>query len=44
MKRTIAMLSLALLTLGLLSACNTVEGFGKDVKKVGEKMEGAAKD
>jgi predicted small secreted protein len=44
MKRTIALLSLALLTLGLLSACNTVEGFGKDVKKVGEKMEGAAKD
>lgn len=44
MKRTIAMLLLALLTLGLLSACNTVEGFGKDVKKVGEKMEGAAKD
>ena len=47
MKRTIALLSLALLALlamSLLSACNTVEGFGKDVQKVGEKMEGAAKD
>lgn len=27
----------------VLAACNTVQGFGKDVKKVGEKMEGAAK-
>jgi predicted small secreted protein len=44
MKRTIALLSLAVLAMGLLSACNTVEGFGKDVQKVGEKMEGAAKD
>jgi entericidin A len=26
-----------------LSACNTVQGFGQDVKKVGEKLEGAAK-
>ena len=25
-----------------LSACNTVEGMGKDVKKVGEKIEKAA--
>ena len=31
------------LCLMVLSACNTVQGFGKDVKKVGEKMEGAAK-
>ena len=27
-----------------LSACNTVEGLGKDVKKGGEKLEDAAKD
>jgi predicted small secreted protein len=26
----------------VLTGCNTVEGFGKDVKKVGEKVEGAA--
>ena len=26
----------------LLAGCNTVQGFGKDVKKVGQKVEGAA--
>ena len=26
-----------------LSACNTMEGFGKDVQKVGTKVEGAAR-
>ena len=26
-----------------LSACNTVEGFGKDVSKVGDKIEKSAK-
>jgi entericidin A len=26
----------------LLTACNTMEGFGKDVQKVGSKVEGAA--
>lgn len=39
MKRTIAMLLLALFSLGALSACNTMEGLGKDVKKLGEKVE-----
>ncbi|MDO8439097.1 MAG: entericidin A/B family lipoprotein [Pseudomonadota bacterium] len=27
----------------LLAGCNTVSGFGKDVQKVGSKVEGAAK-
>jgi entericidin A len=27
----------------LLAGCNTVQGFGKDVAKVGGKVEGAAK-
>lgn len=31
------------LCLMVLSACNTVQGIGKDVQKVGEKLEGAAK-
>ena len=44
MKRTITLLLLALVTIGGLSACNTVEGFGKDVQKVGEKMESGAKN
>jgi entericidin A len=26
-----------------LAGCNTVAGFGKDIEKVGSKMEGAAK-
>lgn len=37
----------ALLTLSFvlaLSACNTIEGVGKDVKKAGEKVEEAAKN
>lgn len=43
MKRNIALLLLAAWAIVGLSACNTVEGFGKDVQKVGEKMEGSAK-
>jgi len=31
-----------LLTLSFLTACNTMEGFGTDVKKVGDKVEKAA--
>ncbi|HEU4852990.1 MAG TPA: entericidin A/B family lipoprotein [Telluria sp.] len=27
----------------VLTGCNTVSGFGKDVQKVGQKMEGAAR-
>ena len=36
-------LSLAGVMIVLTSACNTVEGFGKDIKKGGEKIEKAAK-
>ena len=39
MKKLFALVVAAL----LLAACNTVSGFGKDVQKVGQKMEGAAK-
>ncbi len=35
---------LALLAAFSLSACNTVEGFGKDVGKAGEELEEAAED
>ena len=38
MKKLIALCVTAL----LLTACNTMEGFGKDVKKVGQKVESAA--
>lgn len=33
---------LVVLVANFLSACNTVEGFGKDVKSVGQSMENAA--
>ncbi|HEX5686560.1 MAG TPA: entericidin A/B family lipoprotein [Ideonella sp.] len=39
-------LSITLMTLawlGWLSGCNTVEGFGKDMQKAGEKIEETAK-
>lgn len=44
MKRMFALILLAAFSIGGLSACNTVKGAGKDVQKVGEKVEGAADD
>jgi entericidin A len=44
MKRVFALLFIAAFAAGTLSACNTVAGAGKDVQKVGEKVEGAADD
>jgi entericidin A len=41
MKKMIALAVAAAML--LLAGCNTVNGFGKDVQKVGEKMENAAK-
>ncbi|MDH3210370.1 MAG: entericidin A/B family lipoprotein [Burkholderiaceae bacterium] len=35
-------LTVAVLSLLLLAACNTMEGVGKDVQKAGEKIEDAA--
>ncbi|MFT3761149.1 MAG: entericidin A/B family lipoprotein [Pseudoxanthomonas sp.] len=43
MKRAFALIALALSAAVLLAGCNTVAGVGKDVQKVGEKVEGAAK-
>ena len=43
MKRLMALLLLALFSVGTLSACNTIAGAGKDVQKEGEKVEDAAK-
>ncbi|WP_045726655.1 MULTISPECIES: entericidin A/B family lipoprotein [unclassified Xanthomonas] len=42
MKRMFALMMLAIFSAGLLSACNTVAGAGKDVQKAGEKVEDAA--
>lgn len=39
MKRFVALMLLSLSSVAVLSGCNTVKGFGKDVQKVGEKVE-----
>ena len=43
MKRVLSMMLVPLLSIVLLAGCNTVAGAGKDVQKVGEKVEDAAK-
>ena len=37
LKKIFALISLV--SFGLLAGCNTMEGFGKDVAKVGDKIE-----
>ena len=44
MKRLIATLMLACFSTVALTACNTMAGAGKDVQKVGEKVEDKAQD
>ncbi|MGV8923450.1 MAG: entericidin A/B family lipoprotein [Thermomonas sp.] len=44
MKRLIALLMLASFSTFALTACNTMAGAGKDVQKVGEKVETKAED
>ena len=39
MKKFLALCSIAL----FLAGCNTVSGFGRDVQKVGQKVEGVGK-
>ena len=39
MKRVLMLALLGVFSAGMLSACNTVAGAGKDVQKVGEKVE-----
>lgn len=41
MKKLISILSILMFSLSL-SACNTMKGFGKDVERGGEKVQGAA--
>ncbi|HRN61688.1 MAG TPA: entericidin A/B family lipoprotein [Luteimonas sp.] len=42
MKRLMALILLAMFSTVTLSACNTVKGVGKDVEKVGDKVQEAA--
>lgn len=41
MKTRLLMIAMIVLATFSLTACNTVEGVGKDVKKVGDKIEDA---
>ena len=43
MKRAMTLMLLALFSIGALTACNTMEGLGKDVQKLGGKVEEKAK-
>ena len=42
MKRIAVLILVSLFSAGTLTACNTVAGAGKDVQKVGEKVEEVA--
>ena len=42
MRRAVASVLLGLVSALVMSGCNTIEGFGKDVKKGGEVIEKAA--
>jgi entericidin A len=44
MKRLIALMLMAAFSTTALTACNTMAGAGKDVQKVGEKVEDKAQD
>ena len=44
MKRLMAAMLLAMFSMATLSACNTIAGAGKDVQKVGEKVEQQAEN
>lgn len=42
MKRFISLVLLATVSLVLLNGCNTMEGLGKDVEKLGQKIDDKA--
>lgn len=42
MKRVIALMLVSIFSLGMLSACNTMAGAGKDVQKAGDAIEDKA--
>lgn len=42
MKQMAKLTVVVLMCMGFLAACNTIAGAGKDIKRAGEKIEGAA--
>ena len=43
MKKTVSLVLAAFVAAMTLSACNTIEGAGKDISKAGDKIEDTAK-
>lgn len=44
MKRLLALIVVSMFMMGTMTACNTMAGAGKDVQKVGEKVQDKAED
>ena len=44
LKRVFSLMILAMFSMNMLAACNTMAGAGKDVQKAGEKVEDKAED
>lgn len=44
MKRAMTLMMLVLFSIGAMTACSTMEGLGKDVQKLGDKVEEKAKN
>lgn len=44
MKRLIPLMLLSMISLGALSACNTMEGAGEDIQQAGEAIEEEANE
>lgn len=43
MKQFAKLAVIAMVCVGFLAACNTIAGAGKDIKRAGDKIEGAAR-
>ena len=44
LKRVLALMLMAMFSMNVLTACNTVAGAGKDIEKAGDKIENKAED
>jgi entericidin A len=44
LQRLVALMMLAMFSMGTLTACNTVAGAGKDIESAGDKIEDKAED
>ena len=44
LKRVLALMLMAMFSMNVLTACNTVAGAGKDIEKAGDNIENKAED